>query len=146
MKRTLIYLTLALAAGVLFCQSQIVAAEGTTPVLPGILLNADDNGTERPAMVGDHILISLEDPYGRAYGWEVTEISGADALREIGHSQHMPGPGDWSWGQDTGQPDTAYFRFVAVAEGQTTVRLVCSPPPGVMAPTYLYEVTIIVAP
>ncbi len=136
-----------LLAGVLgFSQGQMLAAEGTTPVLPGILLNEDDNGTLRPAQVGDYLLICLADPWGAAYGWEITEITGDDALRQIGRSQHMPGPGDWSWGQRTGQPTTAYFRWVAVGEGQATVWLVCTPPPGIMAPVRLYQVTVNVVP
>ncbi len=147
MKKITVYLAGVVVAGVLAGnQGQALAADGTTPVLPGILLNEDDDGMVRDAMVGDYLLICLADPWGGAYGWEIMEISGDGALREIGRSQHMPGPGDWSWGQDHGQPDTAYFRWVADSVGQTTVSLVCLPPPGIMAPVQLYEVTVNVWP
>ncbi len=121
------------------------ASGGTTPVLPGILLNEDDNGAVREARVGDYFLICLQDPWGGGYGWEIAEIVG-DAIRPIGRSQHMPGPGDWSWGQDRGRPDTAYFRLLAAREGQTTISLICTPPPGIMAPVHLYTITLNILP
>ncbi len=65
-----------------------------------------------------------------------------DAVQQVGRSQHMPGPGDWSWGQDRGQPDIAYFRLAAVKTGQSTVELVCNPPPGMGILTIHYVVTI----
>ncbi len=138
-------LAVLLVVGVFVCnQGQVMAGEpiGITPVLPGILLNEDDNGAVQPAQVGDYLLICLQDPWGAAYGWKVVDVSGDGVVRQIGAAQHMPGPGDWSWGQDTGKPDTAYFRLTAVSEGQATVSIVCTPPPGIMAPVRFYQVTV----
>ncbi len=133
-----------LLAGFLACnQGQLRAGEptGITPVLPGILLNEDDNGMACEAWVGDYLLISLPENWYGPYGWEIVDISGS-AVREIGQTQHMPGPSEWTWSQGNGQSETAYFRLKAVETGQSTVELVCWPPPGMGVLTIHYVVTI----
>jgi len=109
---------------------------------PVIVLNEDDSGTTVNAIRGQYINITLQDPWGGAYGWQLTEIRG-DAVKYTGRTVRSPGIRSNS-AQQGANSGVACFRLVAIRSGEATVSLVCAPPPGLMVPARLYQVTFVV--
>ncbi len=122
--------------------SSVAAPPPSWPVPPPLIIDEEDGNTTVDARVGQYIIIRLDDPYyGKGpYGWEVAEIRG-ESLTMVGRTAHA---GGWS-GQDAGAPAGAYFRLEAREAGETTILLICTPPPGPMTPIH-YEVTVRVWP
>lgn len=126
--------------------SSPLPAAWAAPMIPApIILNEDDRGKTIGMKAGDFAVIMLNDPYVGPYGWSVSVIEG-DSVKLVGRTrfspddQHRaPEPGDIG-------PDVACFRLTAVKPGTATVFLVCEPPPELMVPTYLYQVTFAVEP
>ena len=116
-----------------------IPVEEAEPV-EGVEIDESNNGEQVELVLGEILGVRLESNPSTGYGWEIDELDESilQQIGEVGFESSVPEdppPGTGGW---------ATFRFEAVGEGESVLRLIYHQPWTEEKPLVIYTVQVVV--